>query len=102
MQFEQHKIDAKGVKSLRWQDDFLIDWVAGGIIYHLDGKVQPRRVNYAYRFDAAVTSPSGRFAVIYEKLGTKAIVLDKGKVIREINRSFYYANAYEYPMVLFC
>jgi len=101
MQFGHHKIKAKTIKSLRWHGDSLIDWVAGAAIYHLDGKVEPVRVNYAYRFDAAVTSPSGRFAVIYEKLGTKALVLDKGKVIREINRSFYYANVYEYPIVLF-
>jgi hypothetical protein len=101
MQFEHHKIKAKRVKSLCWQGDSLIDWVAGAAVYHLDGKIEPIKVNYAYRFDAAVTSPSGRFAVIYEKLGTKALILDKGKVIREINRSFYYANAYEYPIVLF-
>ena len=101
MQFEQHKIKAKGVKSLCWHGDSLVDWMAGGAIYHLDGQVQPRAVNYAYRFDAAVTSPSGRYVVIYEKLGTKALVLDNGKIIRELNRSFYYANAYEYPIALF-
>ena len=84
MKFDEITIETKEVKSLCWYDDLLIDWVAGGAIYHLDGKVQPRRVNYAYRFDAAVTSPSGRFAVIYEKLGTKALVLDNGKIFREL------------------
>jgi hypothetical protein len=102
MKFEEYNIKAKSVKSLCWQKDSLIDWVSGGVIYHLDGKVQPRAVNYAYRFTSAVNSPSGKYAVIYEKLGTKALVLENGKVLREINRSFYYANAYEYPITLFC
>ncbi len=102
MKFEEHKINAKSVKSLCWQSNSLIDWAGGGAIYHLDGKVQPRAVNYAYRFDASVISPSGKYAVIYEKLGTKALILESGKILREINQSFYHANAYEYPVVLFC
>lgn len=101
MQFEEIRIEAKGVKSLCWLGDSLVDWVAGIAIYELTGKAHRPRINYAYRFDAAVTSPSGRFAVIYEKLGTKALVLDNGKVVRELNRSFYYAHAYEYPVALF-
>ncbi len=101
MQFEQYKIKAEGVRSLCWHSDFLIDWVAGGITYHLDGEVGTEGRNYAYRFDAAVMSPSGRFAVIYERLGTKGIVLDHGKVVRELNRSYLYSNAYEYPIALF-
>jgi hypothetical protein len=101
MEFEKYTIKAKNVKSLCWQNDSLIDWAGGGALYHLDGKVQPRSVNYAYRFDSALTSPSGKYAVIYEKLGTKALILENGKILREINRSFYHANAYEYPLALF-
>jgi hypothetical protein len=58
-------------------------------------------VNYAYRFDAATASPDGRFAVIYEKLGTKGLLLDNGKIVRELGRSFYCADAYEFPVALF-
>jgi hypothetical protein len=45
-------------------------------------------------------SPSGEFAVIYTRLGTKGLVLHRGKIIREINRSFYHADVYEYPIGL--
>ncbi len=91
----------KKVKSLCWQGDALVDWAGGGDTYHLDGTFGDRHVNYAYRFDAAVISPSGEYAVIYEKLGTKGLILKDGKILREINRGFYYAHAYEYPVALF-
>jgi hypothetical protein len=46
-------------------------------------------VRYGYRFDAATASPDGRFAVIYERLGTKGLLLDDGQIVRELDRSFY-------------
>ena len=94
-------IAAKGVQSLCFVGDELVDWVAGGRVFQLDGTERPRSVIYAYRFDAATSSADGRYAVIYERLGTKALVLDRGNVVRELNRSFYHAGAYEYPVHLF-
>jgi hypothetical protein len=99
--FTHTKIDAPDARSLCWQGDRLIDWVGGAAVYFLDGSSQRAKVRYAYRFDAAVMSPSGNFAVIYERCGTKGLVLQNGKVVREVNRSFYQANAYQYPVVLF-
>jgi hypothetical protein len=98
---QEWTISAQNVKSLCWQGDALVDWVAGGNFYFLDGTTRPRHVGYSYRFDAAVVSPSGTYAVIYEKLGTKGLILKNGNILREINRSFYYAHAYEYPITLF-
>ncbi|MGA2229445.1 MAG: hypothetical protein ABSH22_00835 [Tepidisphaeraceae bacterium] len=91
------------VRSLCWSGDLLMDWAGGNRVFHLGvpDTSRGRRVNWAYRFDAAVQSPSGRFAAIYERLGTKAIILDRGKMVREINRSFYHAHDYEFPIVLF-
>lgn len=89
------------VRSLVWDGDELVDWVAGGVRYSLEGESECAHVNYAYEFDAAATSPSGEYQVIYTRLRTKGLVLRRGKVIREINRSFYWAHAYEYPIVLF-
>jgi hypothetical protein len=86
--------------SLCWSGDELIDWVDGGVRYGLDGQSADPHVRFAYRFDRAVMSPDGRYAVIYEALGTKGLVLKEGKVLREINRSFYHANTYEYPVAL--
>jgi hypothetical protein len=94
-------IPATNVRSLVWRDDALVDWVGGGATYGLDGSATRATINYAYHFDAAVVSPSSRYAVIYERLGTKGIILDNGTVLREINRSFYCANVYEYPVALF-
>ncbi|MBA3936232.1 MAG: hypothetical protein H0X38_02135 [Planctomycetes bacterium] len=86
-------------RSLSWEGDVLVDWVGGGARYGLDGTSQPSGVHYAFRFDRAITSPDARFQVIYEALGTKAIILERGKIVRELNRSFYHAHVYEYPIV---
>lgn len=89
------------IKSLNWCGDELVDIAGGYARYRLDGTEESSRVNYAFRFDRAVTSRDGKYAVIYENLGTKGLVLREGEVIREINRSFYQAHVYEYPVVIF-
>ena len=100
--FEQWSFPASEVKSLTWEGDTLVDWVRGGTVYQLDGAVHPSYVNYAYRFDTAVVSPSGSFAVLYERLGTKGLIVNRARdIVREINRSFYCANAYDYPVTVF-
>ena len=91
------KFEAPGVRSLAWHGDTLIDWVAGGVRYDFDGKITPASVRYSYRFDAACVSPSRDYVLIYERLGTKGLLLKRGKILREINRSFYHAGVYEYP-----
>jgi len=81
------------IKSLVWSGDALVDWVSGGVTYSLDGTTTNPCVSYSYRFDAAVVSPSRKYAALYERLGTKAIVVGPGRLdIREIDRSFYHAN----------
>ena len=94
------RITTRGVRSLVWAGDELVDWVAGGRRFRLDGTMIDRTVNYSYRFDAACQSPSNVYAVIYERLGTKGLVLHRGEILREINRSFYNAAAYEYPVTI--
>jgi hypothetical protein len=47
-----------------------------------------------------MASPDGRFAVIYERLGTKGLLLHNGKLLRELNRCYYHADD-EYPVTLF-
>jgi hypothetical protein len=95
------RIDATAVRSLVWDGDDLIDWVAGGRRYGPDGKVSDPSVTYAYAFDAAATLQDSNYVVLYTKCATKGLVLREGKVVREIDRSFYLANAYEYPIVPF-
>jgi hypothetical protein len=96
--FTTHSFTAKGIRSLSWCGEELVDWVGGARRFSLDGIQERAAIRYAYRFDSAIACPEGRFAVIYEKLGTKGLLLDNGKVVRELNRSFYQAEAYEYPV----
>jgi|SRR5579872_187197 len=100
MKISRAEIPANGVRSLVWQGDALVDWVAGGTIFDLDGKSKPSRVNWAYPFDAACATPDGRYAIIYQRCGTKALLLRDGKLLRELNRSFYQAHVYEYPICI--
>jgi hypothetical protein len=95
------RIAARGVCSLVWQGDVLVDWVGGGVSWTLDGEMTPSQVRYAYPFDAAVALPDGEYAVIFTRLGTKGLLLRHGRIVREINRSFYQADAYDYPVALF-
>lgn len=100
------------VRSLVWVGDDLVDWVGGGYRFHPDGSVSANVVNYAYAFDRAVCSPSGTYAAIYVERGTKGLVLKDefpgstdwrhagARILRQINRDYYCANAYDYPIAL--
>jgi hypothetical protein len=99
--FRRCSFPATGIRSLCWRGDELVDWMGGGRAFAPDGSDQRTSVNYAYHFDAATASPDGRVAVIYERLGAKGVVLKNGETLRQIDRSFYHANAYEYPVALF-
>ena len=102
-------------KSLSWDGDDLVDYVGGGDRITLDGEVTEARRSYGYPFNRAVVSPSGRYWAVYDLRGTKGVVLGpdpeedpaksrpwwKGvKILREIDRSYYHARDYEYPITL--
>jgi hypothetical protein len=95
------RIPANGVRSLVWDGESLVDWVSGGERYFLSGETSPAHARYAYPFDAVASLTGSSFSVIYTRTGTKGLVLRNGEVIRELNRSFYHADVYEYPVVLF-
>lgn len=99
--FTQSSFNATGIHSLCWRGDQLVDWVDGGRAFTPDDTELRASVSYGYRFDAATASPDGRFAVIYERLGTKGLLLHDGRIVRELDRSFYQAEVYEYPVALF-
>ncbi len=85
-------------QSLNWKNGQLIDWVGGGNIFTLNEELIHSSRGYAYRFNDAIQSSNGIYAAIYERSGTKALLLKNGEIIREINRSYYQAGAYEYPV----
>ncbi|WP_434388701.1 hypothetical protein [Melittangium boletus] len=55
---------------------------------------------HAGPYDAAVMSPDGRHVVLYERLGTRGLLLREGAPVRELHRDDYCAHVYEYPVAL--
>jgi hypothetical protein len=100
MKINETHLPASQVRSLIWEHDTLVDWAGGGVRYGMDGTVTPRRRSFSTTFDAAAISPSGEYVVLYARLGTKGILLRNGNLIREVNRSYYCADAFEYPICM--
>lgn len=46
----------------------------------------------------ATVSPSGKYSVIFDTIGTKALLLRGTEIVRQLNRDFYHAHAYAYPI----
>jgi hypothetical protein len=89
------------VDTLLWDRDELVD-VTSGLRILKDGSISPRTTSSGYVFDrAAGIRHQGVFwSVAYVNRQTKAILLRDGRVQRELNRSFYFAHAYDYPVAL--
>jgi hypothetical protein len=89
------------VRSLCWEGDSLVDWTGGARRLGLDGTVSLSGFGLAYtRFDSALATADGRCAVVYERRGTKGLLLYERRVLREIGRSYYHADQYDYPVAL--
>ena len=86
--------------SLAWEGDDLVDWVGGGRRWLPDGTEIPPAIGYGGDFDRALVSPSGRYAAIVTERQTKGLVLDRSAILREIDRSYYHADKYAYPIAL--
>jgi hypothetical protein len=92
-------ITANWIQTIAWFNNTIIDWANAGQQYTIDGKGQQLYMDSfgALDFDGAICSADGQYAFIYQKLGTKGLLLKENTLLREINRSYYYANVYEYP-----
>lgn len=90
------------VKSLVWVGDDLVDIVGGGRRWTPDGVEHESRFppGRADRLERAVHSPSGRYSVVYEERGTKAVLREGGRVVRELNRGRHHAADSDYPVAL--
>lgn len=86
-------------RSLLWLGDSLVDVAGGQASVALDGTTKPSTTSWAFDFDRVVAAPSG-LRVLYTVLGTKGLVATSRHHVREINRSYYHANAYEYPVAV--
>jgi hypothetical protein len=87
------------LRTLTWMGDELVDWASGGRRFRLDRTVMTPQGTSSYHFDAALVSPDAKYIALYERLGTKGLLLaNSGEILREINRSYYHAHEYEYPL----
>ncbi|MEO6981406.1 MAG: hypothetical protein ABI113_23630 [Mucilaginibacter sp.] len=91
-------IIANYLKTIAWYNNTLIDWANAGKQYVLDDSKVKQLGHDTYGFgDAAIVSSDGVYSFIYKRLGTKGLLLKNGEILREINRSYYCADVYEYP-----
>lgn len=97
------ELAAPGARCLVWHDEAVVDVGAGWRRYELDGSAPVSRYSrYGPGFDAAVMAPAAEVVALVISTGTKALLLEPGgRVIRELNRSYYHAEAYRYLLALF-
>jgi hypothetical protein len=90
------------LQTLSFLKDRIIDWANSGRQFLLNGQYEELgSYGFGFTFDSAVTCDNGIYSVIYQKLGTKGLLLKNGKMLREINRSYYQADVYEFPVSFF-
>lgn len=96
-------IAVAGAKTLVWVGGTLSDVSAGWRSFPLDGSSGSSKFSgYGDQFDAATVSPRGDVVALTASTGTKGLLLaSDGRLIREVNRSYYHAEAYRYPLALF-
>ena len=86
------------LQTVCWLDNKIVDWNRAGISYSLTGEfTQLNKYHFGYNFDKAISSPGGEYVFICQRLGTKGLLVKNGEILREINRSYYQADVYEYP-----
>lgn len=96
---QRQTLKTNNLQSMSWFNDTLVDWTNAGKQYFTNGQVREiGKYNYAFNFDSSIISNNGQYAVIYQKQGTKGLLLKNGEILREINRSYYQADNYEYPV----
>jgi hypothetical protein len=101
LRHKEIRIEAPSLSTLLWDGDELVD-VMSEVRVHINGSITPRSRSAGYPFDRAVGVRQGDvfWSVAYANRATKALLLKDDKFQRELNRSFYFANAYDYPMAI--
>src|SRR6185437_3025264 len=101
MNFESRIIECPGASTLGWDGDVLVEVTTGGRISP-DGGVSSGTFHTPYSFDRAVCLrvDNTLWSVAYTNRGTKALLFKNWKIQRELNRSYYCAEAYDYPIAL--
>lgn len=99
---QRNTIDTYGLRTIDWFNNKIVDWNSAGTQYsNSDETTQLWKYHFGFVCDGSITSENGEYVLIYQKLGTKGLLLKNGELIREINRSYYQSSAYEYPATFF-
>jgi len=95
---KRQTIKTYSLRTLDWFEDKLVDWNSAGTQYALNGETKKlQKYHFGFVCDGSITSENGEYALIYQKLGTKGLLLKNGELLREINRSYYQSSVYEFP-----
>ena len=95
---KRQTIKANYIETIDWLGGNIVDWVCGGQLYSAEGEnSQIATYHYNFNFNGCITSQHREYVFVYERLGTKGLLLKNGELLREVNRSYYHANDYEYP-----
>jgi len=86
------------LRTIDWFENNVIDWNSAGTQYLENGETkQLKKYHFGFVCDGSITSENGEYVLIYQKLGTKGLLLKNGELLREINRSYYQSSVYEFP-----
>ena len=89
------------VRSLVWRGEDLFDPIGGERVIRLAGEQsKPPYGPYPYPFDRAAICPGGCHVAMYTARQTKGLILGRERTYRQINRDYYHAGVYEYPIAL--
>lgn len=95
---KRQTIEPAYVRTLDWFNNTVVDWNSAGTAYNLDGtQTQLQKYHFGFVCDGSISSSCGTYVLIYQKLGTKGLLLKNGELFREINRSYYQSSVYEFP-----
>lgn len=101
LEVQEIEIACPNIATLAWDKDEVVD-VTSGVRASVDGTVSQRTLVMTYRFDRAISLRSGQtfWAIAYTNRDTKAVLMKDGRIVRELNRSFYCAESYDYPITI--
>ena len=95
---KRQTIKTNYLQTIDWFENEIVDWNSAGTQYLKNGSTkQLQKYHFGFQCDGAITSENGKYAFIYQKTGTKGLLLKNGEILREINRSYYQSSAYEFP-----
>lgn len=99
---QRRTIDTDYLSTIDWYDNKIVDWNSAGTQYLPNGETKRLgKYSFGFQCDSSITSENGEYVLIYQKLGTKGLLLKNGELLREINRSYYQSSVYEFPAAFF-